>query len=101
MGQAAIKAGQATLAQMKSVDSSYAYANLGITPMIGTNDDGSTFTLANAATLKSWANANGVGRLSMWSENRDQACAGGNGGGASSTCSGVSQNKLAFTDALK
>ncbi|WP_329455021.1 chitinase [Streptomyces sp. NBC_01497] len=101
MGQAAIKAGQATLAQMKSVDAGYSYANLGITPMIGTNDDGSTFTLANATTVKNWAVSNGVGRLSMWSANRDQACAGGNGGGASSTCSGVSQNQLAFTDALK
>jgi chitinase len=100
MGQAAIDAGEATLAQMKSVDSSYGFANLGITPMIGTYDDGSTFTLANAAAVKSWADANGVGRLSMWSVNRDQACAGGNGGGASSTCSGVSQGQLAFTDAL-
>ncbi|MCA1221326.1 chitinase [Streptomyces sp. 8L] len=101
MGQAAIKAGQATLAQMQSVDSSYSYANLGITPMIGTNDDGSTFTLADATTVKNWASSNGVGRLSLWSENRDQACSGGGGGAASSTCSGVSQNQLAFTDALK
>ncbi|MEW2550090.1 chitinase [Streptomyces sp. NPDC047002] len=101
MGQAAIKAGQATLAQMQSVDSSYGYANLGITPMIGTNDDGSTFSLANATTVKNWAASNGVGRLSLWSVNRDQACAGGSGGGASSTCSGVGQNQLAFTDALK
>ncbi|MBP0456725.1 chitinase [Streptomyces montanisoli] len=101
MGQAAIKAGQATLAQMKSVDSSYTYANLGITPMAGTNDDGSTFTLADAATVKNWAASNGVGRLSMWSVNRDQSCGGSFALAASSTCSGVSQAKLAFTDALK
>ena len=100
MGQAAITAAQNTLAQMKSVDSSYTYANLGITPMIGTNDDGSVFTLANASTVRSWANSNGVGRLAFWSVNRDQSCGGGSGGSASSTCSSVSQSPLAFTDAF-
>ncbi len=101
MGQAAINAAQATLAQMKSVDASYSYANVGITPMIGINDDGSDFTLANASTVESWAAGNGVGRLSFWSVNRDQACGFGPvKPAASSTCSGVSQNKLAFTDAF-
>ncbi|MFD7919233.1 chitinase [Streptomyces sp. NPDC059740] len=104
MGQAAISAAQATLAQMQSVDSGYTYANLGITPMIGVNDDGSTFTLQNAATVKSWAQGKGVGRLSFWSVNRDQSCgaalAAGVSPNASSTCSGVSQGKLAFTDAF-
>jgi chitinase len=103
MGQAAINAAQATLAQMRSVDSSYTYANVGITPMIGVNDDGSTFTLANAATVESWAAANGVGRLSFWSINRDTSCSASSGihPDASSTCSGVSQNQLAFTDAFR
>ncbi|MCQ4079564.1 chitinase [Streptomyces sp. RB6PN25] len=100
MGQAAIQAAQSTLAQMQSVDSSYSYANLGITPMVGVNDDGSTFTLDNASAVESWAASNGVGRLSFWSVNRDQACSGGSGGAASPTCSGVSQNPLAFTDAF-
>jgi chitinase len=102
MGQAAIDATQATLGQMQSVDSGYTYANLGITPMIGVNDDGSTFTLDNAASVESWAASNGVGRLSFWSINRDQACAGAAGVSpkASSTCSGVSQDQLAFSDAL-
>jgi chitinase len=103
MGQAAISAAQATLSQMKSVDSSYTYANVGITPMIGTNDDGSTFTLANASTVENWAAANGIGRLSFWSVNRDQSCGSASGihPDASSTCSGVSQSQLAFTDAFK
>jgi chitinase len=103
MGQAAINAAQATLAQMKSVDSGYTYANVGITPMIGVNDDGSTFTLANAATVESWAASNGIGRLSMWSANRDKSCASAAGGikpAASPTCSGVSQSTLQFTDTL-
>jgi len=98
MGQAAVSAAKATLAQMQSVDSSYTYANLGITPMIGKNDDGSTFTLADAQTVESFAAQNSVGRLAFWAITRDQAC----GGNANSlpTCSQISQNSLAFTDAF-
>jgi hypothetical protein len=97
MGQASIAAAQATLAQMKAVDSTYTYANLGITPMIGVNDDHSTFTLADASTVTSWANSNGVGRLAFWSLGRDQ---GGCNGSVSPSCSGVSQNPLDFTRAF-
>ncbi|WP_051450440.1 chitinase [Actinospica robiniae] len=105
MGQAAISAAQATLSQMKAVNSAYSYANVGITPMIGVNDDGSTFTLSDASTftlsdastVASWAESNGIGRLAFWSVDRDQACPGGTGGAASSTCSGVSQSTGAFT----
>ncbi|WP_427917519.1 carbohydrate binding domain-containing protein [Streptomyces sp. cg40] len=98
MGQAAVSAAKATLAQMQSVDTSYAYANLGITPMIGKNDDGSTFTLADAQTVETFAAQNSVGRLAFWAITRDQAC----GGNANSlpTCSQISQNSLAFTDAF-
>ncbi len=105
MGQAAIQAARATLGQMQSVDPSYGYANVGITPMIGTNDDGSTFSPADAATVEQWAASNGIGRLAFWSENRDTACSSsatpaGVRPDASSTCSGVSQSPLAFTDAF-
>jgi Carbohydrate binding domain/Glycosyl hydrolases family 18 len=98
MGQGAIDAAKATLAQMQSVDSGYTYADLGITPMIGKNDDGSTFTLADARTVENFAAQNGVGRLAFWSVTRDQPC----GGSANSlpTCSEISQNSLAFTDAF-
>ncbi|MET7484475.1 carbohydrate binding domain-containing protein [Streptomyces sp. NPDC005538] len=98
MGPGAVSAAKATLAQMQSVDSGYTYANLGITPMIGKNDDGSTFTLADAQTVESFAAQNGVGRLAFWAITRDQAC----GGSANSlpTCSEIIQNSLAFTDAF-
>ncbi|OIK26094.1 carbohydrate binding domain-containing protein [Streptomyces malaysiense] len=98
MGQGAIDAAKATLAQMQSVDSGYGYADLGITPMIGKNDDGSTFTLADARTVENFAAQNGVGRLAFWSVDRDQPC----GGSANSlpTCSEISQSSLAFTDAF-
>jgi chitinase len=106
MGQAAISAAQATLDQMTSVDPSYSYANLGITPMIGVNDDNSVFTLANASTVADWAASNGVGRLSFWSVNRDTSCSAVAAGhkdlkiDASSTCSGVDQGQLSFADAF-
>ncbi|MFF0791844.1 carbohydrate-binding protein [Streptomyces spiralis] len=98
MGQGSIAAAQATLAQMQSVDSGYTYANLGITPMIGKNDDGSTFTLADAATVENFAAQHGVGRLAFWSINRDQPC--GGSANSLSTCSEISQSSLAFTDAF-
>jgi len=98
MGQGSVSAAQATLAQMKSVDSSYTYANLGITPMIGKNDDGSTFTLADAQTVENFAAQNGVGRLAFWAITRDQPC--GSNANSLPTCSEISQNSLAFTDAF-
>jgi hypothetical protein len=98
MGQGSVAAAEATLAQMQSVDSSYTYANLGITPMIGKNDDGSTFTLADAQTVESFAAQHGVGRLAFWSVDRDQPC--GGSANSLSTCSEISQNSLAFTDAF-
>ena len=100
MGSAAISAAENTLNQMKAVNGSYSYANVGITPMIGINDDGSTFTLADASTVASWASSNGIGRLAFWSVDRDQACPGGNGGAASPTCSGVSESTGQFTSAF-
>ncbi|MEU4929087.1 carbohydrate binding domain-containing protein [Streptomyces yokosukanensis] len=98
MGQGAVSAARATLAQMQSVDSGYTYANLGITPMIGKNDDGSTFTLADAQTVEDFAAQNGVGRLAFWSVNRDQPCSGS--ANSLPTCSEISQSSLAFTDAF-
>ena len=100
MGNAAISAAQNTLNQMRAVNGSYSYANVGITPMIGVNDDGSTFTLADASSVASWASSNGIGRLAFWSVDRDQACPGGNGGAASPTCSGVSESTGQFTSAF-
>lgn len=100
MGNAAISATQNTLNQMRAVNGSYSYANVGITPMIGVNDDGSTFTLSDASSVASWASSNGIGRLAFWSVDRDQACPGGNGGAASPTCSGVSESTGQFTGAF-
>jgi chitodextrinase len=98
MGAAAISAAQGTVAAASSVWPGFGYAKLGITPMIGQNDQaGEIFTIANAQALVNFANTNGVGRLAFWSVGRDQPCAGGAGGGASPNCSSISQSALQFT----
>ena len=98
MGAAAISAAKGTLSAAQGVWSGFGYGNLGITPMIGQNDQaGEIFTLNDATNVVNFANANGVGRLAFWSVGRDQPCPGGAGGGASPNCSSVSQNSLDFT----
>lgn len=75
----------------------FSSTQLGITPMIGVNDSaGETFTLANATSLVSWANSNGISELAFWSVGRDNdGCPGG--GAASPSCSGVSQSNFQFS----
>jgi Carbohydrate binding domain len=96
MGNDAIQAAQDTLSFVKTVWPSDTFANIGITPMIGINDDANEdFTEADAHTLVNFANANGVGRLAFWSVDRDQPCAGTATGLPS--CSEITQTKLDFT----
>lgn len=72
------------------------YANIGVTPMIGTNDDSAEiFTAADARSLVSFAQQNHLGRLAFWSVDRDQPCGGSVSGLAS--CSEISQAPLDFT----
>jgi hypothetical protein len=96
MGTDAVDAAQATLAYAKTLWPSMTYANIGVTPMIGQNDDpAEVFTEADAHTLVSFAQSNHLGRLAFWSVDRDQAC----GGSASGLpeCSEISQSALDFT----
>jgi hypothetical protein len=74
---------------------------LGNTPMIGQNDtSGEIFTLADAATVESYAAQRGIALLSFWSEGRDNGgCSGDTS--ASSTCSGITQSSGAFTQAFQ
>ncbi|HVA32597.1 MAG TPA: chitinase [Candidatus Baltobacteraceae bacterium] len=100
MGAYAIRAAQATLAQLKAIGfplGSNGYASIGITPMIGQNDTRSEiFEPSDARKLVSWARSNGVGRLSFWAAQRDKACPGGVKRQASDTCSGIKQKPFAF-----
>ncbi|MDX6336825.1 MAG: hypothetical protein QOG05_4165 [Streptosporangiaceae bacterium] len=96
MGADAVAAAQATLAYARTLWPGMTYANIGVTPMIGQNDDpAEVFTEADAQTLVSFATQNHLGRLAFWSVDRDQPC----GGSASGlpACSEISQQPLDFT----
>jgi chitinase len=76
------------------------WSRIGATPMIGQNDvDAERFTVADARGLATFAVDKGLGRVSMWSLNRDALCKGtfANVVVHSNTCSGVSQSSLAFS----
>ncbi len=96
MGSYAVQAAQATLAYAQTLWPAMTYRNIGITPMIGQNDDPSeVFTESDAQTLVSFAKQSHLGRLGFWSVDRDQPC----GGSASGlpACSEISQQPLDFT----
>lgn len=79
------------------------WSKIGTTPMIGQNDiRDEVFTLADAKELNEFAHDRGVGRVSMWSANRDVACGSNyvNVKIVSDSCSGVSEAKYSFTTAL-
>lgn len=96
MGTYAVEAAQNTLSFVKTVWPSDSYADIGVTPMIGQNDDpAEVFTEADAQTLVSFASANHLGRLAFWSVDRDQPCSGSVSGLPS--CSEISQQPLDFT----
>ncbi|HXP58373.1 MAG TPA: glycosyltransferase family 2 protein, partial [Streptosporangiaceae bacterium] len=79
------------------------WQRMGATVMIGQNDvRNENFTVANAKGLSSFAAAQHLGRVSMWSINRDSQC-----GSAfaqtnllSNTCSGTTQSSLQFSKVL-
>ncbi|HEY2061102.1 MAG TPA: chitinase [Amycolatopsis sp.] len=54
------------LASLYGESSSAAWAQLGLTPIAGKNDDNENFTQANAKTLESFAASKGVSLLSFW-----------------------------------
>lgn len=76
---------------------------IGLTPMIGQNDIiGEIFTLQDAAGLHDFGMSKGVGRMSMWSLNRDATC-GPNYPDVqrvSDSCSGVDQEGRLFSETL-
>jgi chitinase len=54
------------LASLYGISASAAYNMMGLTPIAGTNDDGTYFSTSNAQSLESFAAANGVQELSFW-----------------------------------
>ncbi len=79
------------------------WRKMGATPMIGQNDTpDEVFTLADATTFNQFALSHQLGRMSMWSANRDIAC----GSNyvftqiVSDACSGVQQSANGFANRL-
>jgi hypothetical protein len=75
------------------------YSQIEVTPMVGGNDSASeTFTIADTATLSSFAKSNGLGGIHFWSFDRDHDCAPGS---SSPTCNTYGQaGTLGFTKAF-
>ena len=80
------------------------WAKLGATPMIGQNDVvDEVFTLDDAVALNQFAHEQGLGRMSMWSANRDIPC-GENYADrkvVSDVCSGVTTPPYTFGATLR
>jgi cellulose synthase/poly-beta-1,6-N-acetylglucosamine synthase-like glycosyltransferase len=76
------------------------WQRLGATVMIGQNDmQGENFTVGDAKALTSFAGKNHLGRVSLWSINRDSQCGASYSqtGLLSASCSGTPQSGLQFS----
>ncbi|MCW2948055.1 MAG: Secreted sugar hydrolase [Actinoallomurus sp.] len=72
------------------------WQRMGVTPVIGIAAAGTGFRPADAEQLVAWAQARGLGRLSMWSVTRDTPCT-LNTSTANDTCSGLDEDAGAFS----
>jgi chitinase len=78
---------------ISGLSSSAAWTMLGVTPMIGQNDDTEVFSLADAQQLTSFVKSQHVGLLAFWAIDRDQVCP---SGGNYNTCSTVNTSNYQF-----
>ncbi len=79
------------------------WRHLGVTVTIGQNlQQGNTFSVPDATSLAAFAMRTGLGRVSLWSLNRDQQCGGVYPitGVYATSCSGTPQAPLAFSKAF-
>ncbi len=97
MGGAAIQAAQATRTQLNSLG--FTSTQIGITPMIGTNDSHETFTLEDAQQVINWAKSNGIALVAFWSVGRDNG--GCPNGSVSPSCSGIAQSSFQFSSIFR
>ena len=104
VAQASIMTFRATVSQMATLypnkTQAQLHAMMGMTPMIGKNDDGSTFSLVDAKTIADFVKANGIGLLSYWSFQRDQAQS-SNASNDLGSFSGVAQSNYQFLNIFK
>jgi hypothetical protein len=90
-GDKAIQAANSTYNQVKSI---YAgWASIAVTPMLGKNDDGQTFSQSDAKDLVGFAKGKHLGRLGFWETTRDRnAC-----NGALYMCTNIKQSPYEFS----
>ena len=105
MGDYAITSATATHTQLKKVfglSDAGAWQGMALTSMIGVNDvSGETFSLSDAAQVRTFAESKEVAWVSMWSTFRDQQCESGSSDvDAATDCSGVTQSSGAFGEAF-
>ncbi len=95
-GDLAIQAVTSTKDQIKSIygnSDAAAFKMVGVTPMIGKNDDSGTFSQSDAKDLVAFANTNHLGFVSFWEMQRDKnAC-----NGALFQCTNVTQTAFEFS----
>src|SRR4051794_6784841 len=95
-GDLAIQAVKSTKDQIRSIygnGDAAAFKMVGVTPMLGQNDDGGKFLQSDAKDLVAFANANHLGFVSFWELNRDKnACS-----GALFQCTNVAQAPFEFS----
>ncbi|MFE9675795.1 chitinase [Streptomyces sp. NPDC006259] len=105
MGGYAITSATAAHAQLKGIFGTAdadAWKGMALTSMIGVNDVANeTFTLADAAQVRAFAEEKGIAWVSMWSSFRDRQCDEGTAtDDALTNCSGVEQSAGAFAEAF-
>ncbi|MEI7546056.1 MAG: Calx-beta domain-containing protein, partial [Mycobacteriaceae bacterium] len=101
MGTYAIQSAQSTYNQLSSLyaknGQTFAWKQIGVTPMIGVNDITSeVFTVADAQALNTFAVSKGLGMLGYWSVERDYP---GTLGQPTHNASGVSSPAGSFSNA--
>ncbi|MER7192302.1 chitinase [Streptomyces flaveolus] len=105
MGEYALTSAKAAHTQLRKVfgtSDADAWRGMALTSMLGVNDvAGETFTLADAAEVRSFAEENGIAWVSMWATFRDQQCGDdASADDALTNCSGVEQESGAFAEAF-
>ncbi len=111
MAQNAVSAAEATHQQLSEIyraagnelGTETVWRKIGLTPMIGQNDVvGEIFTLQDAKDLSAYAREKGIGRVSMWSLNRDRTCSPNypDVKQVSDSCSGIDQSGSSFAAIL-
>ncbi|MGC0384364.1 chitinase [Streptomyces sp. SAI-129] len=105
MGDYALASARAAHTQLRKVfgtSDADAWRGMALTSMLGVNDvAGETFTLADAAEVRAFAEEKGIAWVSVWATFRDRRCGDdASADDALTDCSGVEQESGAFAKAF-